>query len=162
MAAKVHKSLRLDKDLVDRIDALRDGDENLSNAMARVMAAGCETLERGTVCSTAEHAESTGVAQPEHGESTALLIETLRAENARLAAEHEADRAALADKDEQIARALDKAHDLAEQAHVLMGMAQKTEALPGADAQPEAANAEAGAGQAPKKISFRDWWRNYR
>lgn len=160
MAAKVHKSLRLDNDLVERVDALRKRDEPLSNAMTRVMAVGCETLERGTQESTAEHA----VAQTEHDESTARLIATLEQEAERLRAEHEADKAAIAEKDEQIARALAKAHELAEQAHVLMGITQKTEALPAPieGGATEAAPIEAAPKPAPAKIGFMDWWRNYR
>lgn len=164
MAAKVHKSLRLDNDLVERVNGLREDGETLTNAMARVMAVGCDALERGTHENTVEHGCSTDVAQPEHDENTALLIETLRAENARLTAEHEADKAAIADKDEQIARALDKAHELAEQAHVLVGMAQRTEALPAPDepAATDDAPAEPEPKPAPAKISFWEWWKNYR
>lgn len=160
MAAKVHKSLRLDNDLVERVDALRESDEPLSNAMARVMAVGCETLERGTHESTAERA----VAQTEHAESTARLIATLEQEAERLRAEHEADRAAIAEKDEQIAAALAKAHELAHQAHVLMGMEKTAEALPApgeAGATGDAAT-DTEPKPAPAKIGFLDWWRNYR
>ena len=162
MGGKVHKSLRLEKDLIERVSALRGDGEALSNAMERIMAVGCETLERGTGESTAEHAVAQPVAQPEHDEITARLIGTLEAENARLTAEHEADKAAIAEKDAQIAAALEKAHELAEQAHVLVGMAQKAEALPAPAEPTEAAPPEAEPRQAPAKIGFWDWFKNYR
>ena len=166
MAGKVHKTLRLEKDLVDRVEALRNEGEATSSAMTRIIAVGCDCLERGTDCGTGEHSVAHDVAQPvaqpEHDESTAKLIERLETDIERLTLEHEADRAAIADKDEQLARALERAHDLAHQAHVLIGM-EKTEALPSADGQgtTEAAP-KAEAEQKPKKISFREWWRNYR
>ena len=94
--------------------------------MVRLMVVGCETLEQNTNGDTVEHAENTA----EHNENTARLLEILERENARLVAEHEADKRRIDEKDKQIAAALEKAHSLAEQAHVLMGMAQKTEALP--------------------------------
>lgn len=166
MAAKVHKSLRLDNDLVERVEKLKQDSEPFSNALCRVLTVGCEHLERGTVESTAEHvvAQSEhGVAQAEHDESTAKLIENLEREAERLRAEHEADKAAIADKDEQIARALAKAHELAEQAHVLVGMAQKTEALPAPDeGEGGAITAEAEPKAPPAKIGFWEWFKNYR
>lgn len=161
MAAKVHKTLRLDNDLVERVNALKNDSETLSNAMCRVIAVGCETLERGTDENTVV---AQNVAQSDHDESTQRIIDLLAEDNARLTAEHEADRKAIAEKDEQIAAALAKAHDLAEQAHVLMGMAQKAEALPEPD-EGGAAEAEtigAAPRPAPAKIGFLDWWKNYR
>lgn len=159
MAAKVHKSLRLDNDLVERVEKLKQDSEPFSNALCRVLAVGCECLERGTVESTSEH----DVAQAEHDESTAKLIENFEREAERLRAEHEADKAAIADKDEQIARALAKAHELAEQAHVLVGMAQKTEALPAPDeGEGGAITAEAEPKAPPAKIGFWEWFKNYR
>ena len=160
MAAKVHKSLRIDKSLVERIERLERDGEPFSSAIERVLIVGCDFLERGTNEPQQEH----GVAQAEHDENTARLIATLEREAERLRAEHEADRAAMAEKDEQIARALEKAHELAEQAHVLIGMGQKAEALP-APSEPDAtdtAPAEAEPKPAPAKIGFWDWWKNYR
>ena len=161
MAAKVHKSLRLDNGLVERVESLKREDEPFSNAVERVLTVGCDALERGTVCNTKEHGENTpkdGVPQLEHDESTQKLIDRLEADIARLEAEHEADRAAIADKDAQIAAALTKAHDLAEQAHVLTGRAQEVKQLPKADEGGEVLDVT----PAPEKIGFWDWWRNYR
>ena len=157
MAAKVHKSLRLDNDLVERVERLRNEDEPFSNAMERVLIVGCDSLERGTDDGT-ENTPENGVAQAEHDESTRKLIERLEADIARLEAEHEADRAAIADKDEQLARALAKAHDLAEQAHVLTGRAQEAKQLPKADEGGEVLDVT----PAPEKIGFWDWFKNYR
>ena len=129
--------------------------------MERVLIVGCDTLERGTVCSTEEHGENTqdnSVAQVEHDESTRKLIERLEADIARLEAEHEADRATIADKDEQIARALEKAHDLAEQAHVLTGRAQEAKQLPKTDEGGEVLD----VAPVPQKIRFWDWFHNFR
>lgn len=126
MAEKIHKTLRIENDLVNRVKALQREDEALSNTMVRLMIVGCETLERDTAEDTGGH----GGTHAEHGEDTARLLEVLERENARLIAEHEADKRRIDEKDKQIAAALEKAHSLAEQAHVLMGMAQQAEALP--------------------------------
>lgn len=155
MAAKVHKTLRLEPELVSRCEALRKDGEPISTAMARIIGVGCITLECATNGSTGEHDVAQpehDVAQVEHSEDAQRLIDALEAENARLRAEHEADRAAIAEKDAKIAAALDKAHELAEQAHILVAQANAPEALPPAEDAPEA----------PRKISFRDWWRNHR
>ena len=157
MAAKVHKSLRLESDLVERVESLKQEDEPFSNALCRVLAVGCETLERSTDYE-GENTPKGSVLQVEHDESTRKLIERLEADIARLEAEHEADRAAIADKDKQLAAALTKAHDLAEQAHVLTGRAQEVKQLPKADEGGEVLDVT----PAPEKIGFWDWWRNYR
>lgn len=159
MAAKVHKSLRLDKNLVERVERLKRDGESFSNAVERVLIVGCDSAENVTRNEVAEHAANTGVPQGEHDESTRKYITLLETENARLTAEHEADRAAIADKDEQIAAALSKAHDLAEQAHVLTGRAQELGALPSA---PDNDGGVLDVSPAPAKIGFWDWWRNYR
>lgn len=169
MAEKIHKTLRIENDLVNRIKALQREDEALSNTMVRLMIVGCETLEKDTAEDTGGHGGTHG----EHGENTARLLEVLERENARLVSEHEADKRRIDEKDKQIAAALEKAHSLAEQAHVLMGMAQKTEALPEAAtvehmerAEPEPIGEEtpateqentAPAEQPEKKKSFLSW-----
>jgi len=159
MAAKVHKSLRLDNDLVKRVEALRNENEPLSNAMCRVMAVGCDTLENVARQEHVRNAEAMAEHKAEHDENTQKIITLLEAENARLVAEHEADRAAIAEKDEQIAAALAKAHDLAEQAHVLTGRAQEAGQLP----KPADDGGEiVTVSPVPEKIGFWDWWKNYR
>lgn len=154
MGAKVHKSLRIDNDLIERVEKLKEENEALSNAICRVLYVGCETLECSTAESTAEH----DVAQREHDESTRKLIERLEADIERLTAEHEADRAAIADKDKQIAAALEKAHELADQSHVLIGMTQEAKKLPTGEEGGEVLDVT----PIPEKISFREWWRKYR
>ena len=160
MAAKVHKSLRLDDSLVKRVEALRNDNEPLSNAMARVMGVGCDTLENVARNEAVMNSEAMAAYKAEHDENTQKIIALLETENARLAAEHEADRKAIAEKDEQIAAALAKAHDLAEQAHVLTGRAQEAGQLP------KPADDEGGeivdVTPAPAKIGFWEWWKNYR
>lgn len=159
MAAKVHKTLRLDESLVERLEALRKEGEAFSLTTNRVLAVGCDTLENVARNIEVEHADMMAGARAEHDESTQKLISLLEAENARLVAEHEADRAAMAEKDEQIAAALAKAHDLAEQAHVLTGRAQEAGRLPKPD---EGGGEIVDVTPAPEKIGFWDWFRNYR
>ena len=159
MAAKVHKSLRLDDSLVKRVEALRNDNEPLSNAMCRVMAVGCDTLENVARQEHVTNADAMAAHKAEHDENTKKIIALLETENARLVAEHEADRAAIAEKDDQIAAALAKAHDLAEQAHVLTGRAQEAGQLPNpADDGGEIVDVS----PVPEKIGFWDWFRNYR
>lgn len=154
MAAKVHKSLRLDSDLVERVQALRIGDEPLSNAMCRVLSVGCDTLEGVALENTLEHARST----QETDVYTAKLINMLEKENERLVAEHENDLRRIEEKDGQLAAALEKAHDLAEQAHVLTGRAQEAGQLPSTDEGGEVLDVT----PVPQKIRFWDWFNNYR
>jgi hypothetical protein len=154
MAAKVHKSLRLDSDLVERVEALRIGDEPLSNAMCRVMAVGCDTLEGVALETTIKHAHNT----QETDVYTAKLINMLEKENARLVSEHENDLRRIEEKDGQLAAALEKAHDLAEQAHVLTGRAQEAGQLPSTDEGGEVLDVT----PVPQKIRFWDWFNNYR
>lgn len=150
MAAKVHKTLRLEESLVNRIETLRKEGEPFSLAVNRVLAVGCDTLENVARNAGTEHAET----RAEHGESTQKIISLLEAENARLLAEHEADRAAISEKDEQLAAALTRAHDLAEQAHVLIGRGQDVKALP-ATGKGDGGAPDDGQPQAEQKKS---WW----
>ena len=133
MAAKVHKTLRLDEGLVNRITSLGKEGEAFSNTVNRVLAVGCDTLENVTRSVDLEHAEMMAEHRAEHDENTQKIIDLLEKENARLAADHEADRKAMAEKDKQLAAALEKAHELADQAHVLLGMTQESKNLPSSD-----------------------------
>ena len=157
MAAKVHKTLRLEESLVNRIDTLRKEGETFSLAVNRVLAVGCDTLENVTRNIEVEHADIKASHKGEHDESTKKIIELLEKDNARLIAEHENDLERIKEKDELLATALSKAHDLAEQAHVLTGAAQIAGKLPGADEGGEIVDVAP-----PTKIGFWDWWKNYR
>lgn len=158
MAAKVHKSLRLDNDLVERVERLKQDGEPFSNAICRVLAVGCDSLENVARNEAVEHADARAEHKAEHDESTRKLITLLEADNARLVAEHENDLRRIEEKDRQLAAALSKAHDLAEQAHVLTGRAQEAKKLPTANDGGEVLE----VAPAPEKIGFWDWWRNYR
>ena len=120
MADKVHKSLRLDVDLVERVEALKNPGESTAAAMCRFMALGCDTVEHAN-----EHEEKA----EKHNEHTEKLISLLEADNARLVALNEKYLGIIADKDEQIKQALDRAYDTVEQAHILVGLAQDTKAI---------------------------------
>lgn len=163
MAAKVHKSFRIDVDLVKRIDALTLDGESQAAVMGRVITAGCDALEG------VEHDR----AQQEPDEGAARLLETLERENARLMAEHEADRAAIAEKDRLLAAALEKAHEqadkafelaeqaqnLTEQAHVLTGMQSDVKVIPAAtatDGKPD----EIASDEQPQQTK-KSWWRDW-
>ena len=155
----LHKSLRLEESLIERVENLKADNESLSKTFVRVLQIGCDVLEsdtdgaqRGTVAqgdTDGAQIDAQGGAQGKD-----KLIEHLEHEIERLEAEHEADRAAIAAKDEQIARALEKAHELTEQAHVLMGMQHQAEALPSPGAQDEHEETQADA--EPKKGFWRE------
>ena len=153
MGAKVHKSLRIDKELVDRMERLRDNDEPLTHTMNRVMSVGCDTLEGIAQESRLEHAS----ARLKHDATTEKLITMLEEDKKRLITEVDEYKEIVTDKDRQIAAALEKAHELADQSHVLLGMTQKANELP---------NTEGGdvldVTPIPEKISFREWWSKYR
>ena len=124
MGTKVHKSLRIDSDLVKRIELLKLNDEPLSSTMCRVMEVGCDTLE---------HTPGNTKKSDEHDANTRKIIALLEAENARLVATNEVYTKAIADKDKQIVAALERAHELADQSHVLLGMAQENQRIANAD-----------------------------
>lgn len=139
---KAHISLRIDNDLMERVKSQKLATENNTDVFSRVLVVGCNVLESttdgaqndadGAQRSTRATAGVQGEAQ-NGAQGDTLLIGVLQAEIARLEAEHEADRKAIAAKDEQIARALEKAHALAEQAHILMQMNTRVDALPAAE-----------------------------
>lgn len=158
MGAKVHKSLRLDNDLVERVERLRNDNEPLSNAMCRVMAVGCDTLEGVAREARAEQVETRNGAREKHDETTERLIKLLEDDKARLIGEVEGYKAAIAEKDAQIAAALEKAHELADQSHVLIGMTQQARELP----SPEDGGEVLDVTPTPAKIGFWEWFKNYR
>ena len=160
MAAKVHKSLRLEKDLLERVEVLKLDGESVSNALCRVLSVGCDTLEGAAQTSTYEHGANTQKSTDDTDVYAAKLIDLLEKENERLVEQHADDLRRIEEKDGQIAAALTKAHDLAEQSHVLAGRAQEAGQLP------PAAHDEGGevmsVSTIPKKITFREWWKIYR
>ena len=163
MAAKVHTSIRLEPDLVKRINALILDGESQGAAMCRLLAAGCDALEGG------EHER----AQQAPDEAAARVLEILERENARLTAEHEADLRRIDEKDKQLAAALEKAHaltdkahelaeqaqNLTEQAHVLTGMQSDVRVLPATaatDGKPDEITSDEQPPQTKKS-----WWREW-
>lgn len=157
MAAKVHKTLRLEENLVKRIETQRKEGEAFSLTVNRVLAVGCDTLEGVTRNIDVEHADMMTEHTKEHDKNTAKVIELLEADRARLIAEHENDLERIKEKDAQLAEALVKAHDLAEQAHVLTGAAQVAGNLPKPDEGGEIVDVKPTV-----KIGFWEWWKNYR
>lgn len=155
----VHKSIRLDNSLVERLESLKEDSESLSETIRRALVVGCDVLQGGTDVPQRSTVLQGGTDVPQNGaqgitHDGAKLIEHLEHEIARLEAEHDADRAAIAQKDEQLARALEKAHELAGQAHVLMGMTQRADALPTPTAQD--AEGEQQIEPKPKKGFWRE------
>ncbi len=153
MGAKVHRSLRIESDLAERIERLRKDNETITHAMSRVMAVGCDTLE-GIAQETRLETASERL---KHNATTEKLITMLEDDKKRLIAEVDGYKEIVAEKDKQIAAALAKAHDLTEQAHVLTGAAQVTGKLPSADDGGEIVDVTP-----PVKIGFWEWWKNYR
>ena len=151
--------MRLDTELVERITALKHDSEPLSNAMARVMGVGCDTLEGRAHGGTAEHDSTRAEHAKESDENTQKLISLLEQEKERLIAEHENDLRRIEEKDRLIAKALENAHDLADQAHIIAGVAyENAGALESGGAGDDVLDVE----PLPQKITFSDWWKYYR
>lgn len=134
--AKVHKSIRFDYALFERVESLRLPDENFTEAINRILEAGVCALDSarnqdtsGIYTNTGAYAKTQYEVQAEHDEQTEKIIAMLEKENARLIAEHEADRAALAEKDALIAEALHKAHELTENSQVLVGISHEAKRI---------------------------------
>ena len=169
MAAKVHKTLRLEESLVNRIEAQRKEGEAFSLAVNRVLAVGCDTLEGVTRNIDIEHAElmaeHAAGHKAGHDENTQKLIEHMEREIKRLTAEHEADRAAIAEKDRQIADALEKAHELTDQAHTLLGMNSEVRVFPAnvnKDEETTSTTSNTGTtSDAQPQPEKKSWWREW-
>lgn len=132
--AKVHKSLRLDAELVERVTAHKLPGETEVTAFALVLSAGCDHLEgcqvgENTVRTRADQAEHGG----EHAENTQRntpdpmggTVEELRDHIETLKQTTAYMREQLKVKDEQIA----VANRLADQAQILTGRAQELHAM---------------------------------
>ena len=151
--------MRLDGELVGRVEALRYESEPLSNAMARVMGVGCDTLEGKAQDGTVEHMRARAGYTERSDESTKKLISLLEKENERLTAEHENDLKRIEEKDRLIAKALESAHDLADQAHIIAGVAyENAGALESGGVNDDVLDVE----PLPQKITFSDWFKYYR
>ena len=105
---KVHKTLRIEAELAERIDALKEAGESEAAAFTRILEAGAQTLEGGSP-------EATETAQG--GELVASLqehIDTLKAANEELSAQ-------LSIKD----RHIETLTDITKAAQALEGLAHK-------------------------------------
>lgn len=134
MAAKPQRSVRFDNEAYDGVLRVRQPDENFTAAVNRVLLVGIKAIEGE---SQTKYGESQNEAQAGHGatqtkysDGLQLYIKRLEDENARLIAEHEADRAAIAGKDAEIAEALHRAHDLAEQSNYVALSAHESKRIP--------------------------------
>lgn len=165
MAAKVHKSLRLEESLVERIEAQRKEGEAFSLAVNRVLAVGCDTLEGVARNIEIEHADMMAEHAEGRDKNTQKLIEHMEREIKRLTAEHEADRAAIAEKDRQIADALKKAHELTDQAHTLLGMNSEVRVFPANVNKDEETTSTASntgtTSDAQPQPEKKSWWREW-
>lgn len=123
MAAKPQRSIRFEDEAFNGVLRVKLPDENFTATVNRVLLVGVNAIERETQekpDNTKNEAQTNpNESQTGYDGAIAQYIQRLEDENARLIAEHEADRAAIADKDKQLARALDKSLELAEQANVL-------------------------------------------
>lgn len=127
--AKAHRSLRFDNDVLDGVMRLKEPDETFTHAVNRLLAVGIRATDSGTQEHAEKHETPHKGTETEHEEHTAQYVKFLEEFNARLVAEHEADRAIIAEKDKQLSKTLDKALELAEQANVLARISQE-KALP--------------------------------
>lgn len=134
MAAKPQRSLRFEQEAYDGIIRLKQPNETFTATVNRLLLVGIDKVE-GEIQAKREARQ--GVAQEGHDETqtthdegAARYVELLEAENARLIAEHEKDLERIARKDEQIAEALSRAHDLAAQSNHIAMLAHDVGRIP--------------------------------
>lgn len=134
MAAKPQRSIRFDDEAYNGVLRVQLPDENFTATVNRVLIAGVGAIESETQAKREEAKSETQAGRDEtqvgYDERDARYIKRLEEENARLIAEHEADRAAIAIKDKQIAEALTRAHDLASQSNAVALAAQERKQIP--------------------------------
>lgn len=123
MAAKPQRSIRFDNEAYNGLLRVQLPNENFTATVNRVLLAGVDAIER-ELRQKPDEAQNEAQANPNetqtgHDDPLTRYIKTLEEHNKYLIAEHEADRAAIAEKDKQIAQALNKSFELAEQANVL-------------------------------------------
>lgn len=129
MVAKPQRSIRFDNEAYNGLMRVQLPNENFTATVNRVLLAGVDAIER-ELQQKPDEAQNEAQANPNeaqtgHDDPLTRYIKTLEKHNDFLLAEHEADRAAIAEKDKQLARALDKALELAEQANVLARISQE-------------------------------------
>lgn len=131
---KLHKTLRIEAELAERIDALKEAGESEAATFTRILEAGAQTLEGGSP-------EATGTAQGELVASLQEHIDTLKAANEELSAQ-------LSIKD----RHIETLTDITKAAQALEGLAHKqlTGGSEDIGAEPIAAT-PAGSPETPKE-----------
>ena len=133
MAAKPQRSIRFEDEAYNGVLRVQLPNENFTATVNRVLLVGVNAIERETQAKPEEFKfeaqTKPDVTQAGYDGAMARYVQRLEDENARLIAEHEADRAAIAEKDKQLAQALSKSFELAEQANVLARISHE-KALP--------------------------------
>ena len=125
---KTQKSVRFENEAVDGVIRVSEPGENFTTAVNRVLLVGIQFLENESQFVTQTYPD---VSQSNYSESQAeRYIKRLEEENARLVAEHEADRAAIAEKDKLIAETLSKAQELTAQSNHIALIAQELKQIP--------------------------------
>lgn len=140
MAAKPQRSIRFEDEAYNGVLRVRKQDETFTATVNRVLLVGIAAIEVET---QAKHHVTQGEtrsgysgthAKPSEtqneNDATARYVRRLENENARLIAEHEADRAAIAEKDRQISEALTRTQDLAAQSNAVALAAQERKKIP--------------------------------
>lgn len=120
--AKAHRSLRFDNDVLDGVMRLKEPDETFTHVVNRLLAVGIRATDSGTQAHAkkheSQHKSTQQNTETKHEEITERYLKYLEDENARLVAN-------IAEKDKQLAQALDKSLELAEQANVLARISQE-------------------------------------
>lgn len=133
MAAKPQRSIRFEDEAFNGVVRVQLPDETFTATVNRVLLVGVDAIERETQAkpSKAQFEAQTKPDETQEGYGAAArYIQRLEDENARLVAEHEADRAAIAEKDRQLYEALNRAHELASQSNTIALAAQERKRIP--------------------------------
>ena len=117
--ARAQKSLRVDGNLYERIRSLKEPGETEAELLNRIIAVGCDAVENEEY--GADYVEAAFMNE---------RLEALQARHDELLARHEEDKRALAEKDRQLAKVLDRTLELIEQSHVLVRMVAQGEEQP--------------------------------
>ena len=125
---KVQKSVRFENEAVDGVIRVSEPGENFTTAVNRVLLVGIQFLENESQFVTQTYPD---VSQSNYSESQAeRYIKRLEEDNARLIAEHEKDREAIAEKDKLIADTLSKTQELTAQSNHIALIAQELKRIP--------------------------------
>lgn len=141
MVAKPQRSIRFDNEAYNGLLRVQLPDENFTATVNRVLLVGVDAIERESR-KEPDEAQNEAQANPNesqtgHDDPLSRYIQRLEDENARLMAEHEADRAAIAEKDKQIYEALARAQELASQSNAVALAAQDAKRIPATTAGEE-------------------------